>query len=136
MSEINSRKILFICRHNTVRSQIASTLANKLGKGKVTAWSAGPEPLKVPDYIKNWARILTGEKQTVKSTALSEVTDLGFDLVITLCDKSHTALPTLPSDTQHICWDFHHSEDISSVKHLEMEIAERLRLMFLAKHII
>ncbi len=136
MSETNSLKILFICRHNTVRSQIASALANKLGKGKITASSAGPEPLKVPDYINNWVGILTGEKQTVKCTALSEVATQDFDLVITLCDKSHTALPTLPSDTQHIRWDFHHSEDISSVKHLEMEIAERLRLMLLAKHII
>ena len=136
MFETSPLKLLFICRHNTVRSQIASALANKLGKGNVNASSAGPEPATVPEHIQQWINRLTGHAGVIESTALSDIEDQPFDLIITLCDTSHAVLPTLNSDVQHIRWDFQHAEDLASVKHLEMEIAERLRLMFLAKHII
>lgn len=136
ITETTPLKLLFICRHNTIRSQIAEALANKLGNGKVNAVSAGPEPQEVPDYIQNWANILTGKKQKLQSTPLSERENHSFDLIITLCDKSHKALKTLDNDVEHISWDFYNADSIESVRHLEMEIAKRLRLMLLAKHLI
>ena len=38
-------KILFVCYGNSCRSQMAEALANRLGEGKVQAWSAGTNPL-------------------------------------------------------------------------------------------
>jgi protein-tyrosine-phosphatase len=136
MPATNVLKLLFICRHNTVRSQIAEALANKLGKGKVYAMSAGPEPTAIPDYIQNWVDTLTDNKQVLHCNSLENMADQTFDLVITLCDTSHNALPILPGDTQHICWNFHHADNMDDIKHIEVEIAERLRLMFLAKHLL
>jgi len=37
--------ILFVCVGNSCRSQMAEALANRLGEGKVRAWSAGSHPL-------------------------------------------------------------------------------------------
>lgn len=37
--------ILFVCVGNSCRSQMAEAVANKSGKGKVRAWSAGLYPL-------------------------------------------------------------------------------------------
>lgn len=37
--------ILFVCVGNSCRSQMAEAVANKIGKGKVRAWSAGLYPL-------------------------------------------------------------------------------------------
>jgi arsenate reductase len=38
------KKILFVCTHNSGRSQMAEAFANKLGAGKITAESAGTQP--------------------------------------------------------------------------------------------
>ena len=37
-------RILFVCVENSCRSQMAEGFANKLGKGKVEAFSAGSRP--------------------------------------------------------------------------------------------
>jgi protein-tyrosine-phosphatase len=127
--------ILFICRHNSVRSQIAEALATKLGRGRVNAMSAGPEPAAVPDYVQAWVGQL-GLGSVPTSKGYNAVDGLPFDLIITLCDKSHAALPELAGDSQHIRWDFHHADSPEAVRHLEIELAERLRLMLMAHHLI
>lgn len=38
------KKILFVCVHNSARSQMAEAFLNKLSNGKFTADSAGLEP--------------------------------------------------------------------------------------------
>ena len=40
-------KVLFVCVHNSARSQIAEAYLNLLGKGKFNAESAGLEPGKL-----------------------------------------------------------------------------------------
>jgi arsenate reductase (thioredoxin) len=38
------KKVIFVCIHNSGRSQMAEAFANKLGAGKIDAISAGTEP--------------------------------------------------------------------------------------------
>ena len=44
-------KVLFICVHNSARSQIAEVFLNRLGKGKFIAESAGFEPAPLNPYV-------------------------------------------------------------------------------------
>lgn len=129
-------KILFVCRHNAVRSQIAEALTNKISRGKALAQSAGPEPQPIPGHVTEWISRLSDSDQQPVSKALSEVHDEHFDTIITLCDKTHAALPEVASDQQHIRWDFHHTDEPEALRHLEIEISERLRLMLLAKGLL
>lgn len=133
----SSFSILFVCRHNSVRSQVAAVLAQKISHGTVSASSAGSEPLPVPDYIQHWAaQTLDTQSLELQSKPLQQFNDQAFDMIITLCDKSHQALPELPSDHEHIRWDFHHPDTQEALSHLEIELAERLRLLMLAKKLI
>ncbi len=133
---MTTANILFVCRHNAVRSQIAAALTDKISHGKVTTDSAGPEPTSVPDYISQWVDNLLGDSRELQSQSLEAVAEKQFDMIITLCDKTHAALPELASDTQHIRWDFHHPDDQNALNHLEIELAERIRLLLLAKGLI
>ena len=38
------KKVVFVCTHNSGRSQMAEAFAKRLGKGKIIAESAGAEP--------------------------------------------------------------------------------------------
>lgn len=136
MTDTTAAKVLFICRHNAVRSQLAEILATKISHGRVSAYSAGPEPHAIPDFIHQLASDLNGPETSLTSNTLDDIKDQAFDMIITLCDKSHAALPELASDTQHIRWDFHHADSWEEVRHLEMELADRLRLLFSTKHLI
>jgi len=129
-------KLLFVCRHNAIRSQVAEVLAHKISQGKVQASSAGINLSPIPTHIKNWANEINKDAAALSSTSISDVEDQPFDMIITLCDKSHTLLPELSGDTDHIRWNFSHPDNEESLKHLEIEIAERLRLLFLTKGII
>ncbi|MGB0723619.1 MAG: arsenate reductase ArsC [Gammaproteobacteria bacterium] len=124
-----TNRVLFVCRHNAVRSQIAEALLRHRVAGSVFVTSAGVEPEPVPHEIRGWVEQLNGGDTEVRSKALSEVSDKHFDTIITLCDKSHAALAEHPEDSRHIRWDFHHPDDPSSLKHLEIELAERIDLL-------
>lgn len=43
--------ILFVCQHNSARSQIAETYLQKLGKGRFEASSAGLEPTTINPLV-------------------------------------------------------------------------------------
>ncbi|MGH1460787.1 MAG: hypothetical protein ACRBB6_02010 [Neptuniibacter sp.] len=129
------KSILFVCRHNSVRSQIAALLTEKISHASITANSAGPEPTAVPEYISQWATHL-GHSAPLTSRSLEQVKDQPSDLIVTLCDKSHQALPELKTDQEHIRWDFRQADTIDDLKHLEIELAERIRLLLLIKGVI
>jgi protein-tyrosine-phosphatase len=136
INPLNKPKLLFICRHNTVRSQVAQVLANKISHGQVDVTSAGIELSPIPKHIQTWAKTLTPDAPALVSTLMADLEHQQFDMVITLCDKSHQALPELPTDTNHIRWNFSHPDDEDSLRHLEMELADRIRLLFLAKGVL
>lgn len=133
---MTTASILFVCRHNAIRSQIAAALTHKISHGQVISHSAGPEPRAVPEFVSSWVENLLGESRPLQSQPLEAVADQPFDMIITLCDKTHTALPELGTDTQHIRWDFHHPDDQEALRHLEIELAERIRLLLMAKRLI
>jgi arsenate reductase (thioredoxin) len=90
------KKVLFICTHNSARSQMAEGLLNHLYESGYEAYSAGTRPSIVnPFAIKAMAEIgidIAGHR----SKSINEFKDMKFDYVITVCNNAKENCPFFP----------------------------------------
>lgn len=109
-------KVLFVCIHNSARSQMAEELLRKYGAGHFETESAGIEPGKLNPYV---VKVLQEEEQidisgkTTQSVAQILGAEKQYDYVITVCDEtSAERCPVFPGQVNRLHWGF---EDPSSV---------------------
>ncbi len=79
------KKVMFVCKKNSSRSQMAEGFAKKLGEGKIAVTSSGLEASEVnPHAIKAMSDVgINISNQT--SNALNEFNPEDYDAVISLC---------------------------------------------------
>lgn len=107
-------KVLFVCIHNSARSQMAEAFLNILGEGKYKAESAGIEPGKLNPVVVEAMKEIGIDISQNKTTAVSEVLNNNYDLVVTVCDEaSAERCPMFPGKVERAHWGF---EDPSSLK--------------------
>ena len=121
------RKILFVCIHNSARSQMAEVFLNQLGGNALIADSAGLEPGKLnPNVIKvmKEAGIDTSKNETKSVFDLFKQGKL-YQAVITVCDAaSAESCPIFPGVVKRMGWSF---PDPSSFTGTPEEILEKTR---------
>ncbi|HYN90105.1 MAG TPA: arsenate reductase ArsC [Ardenticatenaceae bacterium] len=114
-------RVLFLCTHNSARSQMAEALLRHYGKGKVEVFSAGSEPSHVNPYAVRIMARRDIDISQARSKHLDQYCDQRFDYVITVCDRARDVCPVLPGDPEQIHWSF---PDPAAVEGTE---AEKLR---------
>jgi protein-tyrosine-phosphatase len=99
-------RVLFLCTHNSARSQMAEGLLRELSHNEIEVFSAGTEPTAIhPLAIK----VLSGrgiDLTTYRSKHLEEYLGQNFDYVITVCDRVREVCPIFPGEPEHIHWSF------------------------------
>jgi arsenate reductase len=100
-------KVLFLCTGNSCRSQMAEGWARRLKGDLIEAYSAGIEPKGIdPRAVRAMAEAgIDISRQRSKS--VTELGDMEFDYVITLCDDAQQSCPFFPARTAII----HHGFD-------------------------
>jgi len=97
-------RVLFLCTHNSARSQMAEGLLRHLDGDAFAAFSAGTEATRVhPLAIAAMNEIgvdITGQRSKVLTEYLAQ----RFDAVITVCDNANDACPTFPGKTERLHW--------------------------------
>ncbi|OLP16337.1 arsenate reductase, glutathione/glutaredoxin type [Leptolyngbya sp. 'hensonii'] len=79
------KRIMFVCKKNSARSQMAEGFARHLGTGKVEVTSSGLEASQVrPEAIATMEEAGVDIRQQT-SKALSDFNPEDFDVVISLC---------------------------------------------------
>lgn len=79
------KRVMFVCKKNSARSQMAEGFAKTLGEGKIEATSSGLEASAVrPEAIAAMKQIGI-DISTQTSNALSDFNPEDFDAVISLC---------------------------------------------------
>ena len=101
------KTVLFICVHNSARSQMAEGLVNALYGGRFEAVSGGTEATRVhPSAIKAMAEIgidISGHY----SKSIDVFEGQRFDFVVMVCDDKQTDCPFFPGGKEYI----HHAFD-------------------------
>ncbi|MEF2145338.1 MAG: arsenate reductase ArsC [Desulfovibrionaceae bacterium] len=95
-------RILFLCTGNSCRSQMAEGFAKALKSDTIKAWSAGVEthglnPLAVQVMAEAGVDI-SGHR----SKLVSDLPDIAFDYVITLCGHANENCPYFPGSARRI----------------------------------
>jgi protein-tyrosine-phosphatase len=99
-------RILFLCTHNSARSQMAEGLLRKLGGNQVEVYSAGSEPATIhPLAIKVMAEMGV-DLSDHRSKHMDEFKGQNFDYIVTVCDRVREVCPVFPGDPQQIHWSF------------------------------
>ena len=102
----NARRVLFLCTHNSARSQMAEGLLRHLGGDRFEAYSAGTVATHVrPLAIKAMAELdvdISGQESKTLDRYLGEP----FDAVITVCDQAAEACPVFPGAVDRLHWSF------------------------------
>lgn len=100
------QRVLFLCTHNSARSQMAEGLLRYLGGEQFEVYSAGTEATQVrPLAIRAMAELgidISGQH----SKRLSRYLGKPFDEVITVCDAAAEACPVFPGARQQRHWSF------------------------------
>lgn len=99
-------RILFLCTHNSARSQMAEALVRHFGGKRVLAFSAGSQPADVhPEAVRAMATMGIDISQQ-QSKHLDVFANQSFDYIITVCDRVREVCPLFPDDPERIHWSF------------------------------
>jgi len=126
---MDRKKILFVCIHNSARSQMAEAFLNKLGEGKFSAESAGIEPgVLNPLVVKSMADAGIDISRNLTNDVFEFFKEgRRYDYVITVCDEaSGQRCPIFPGAREKINWSF---EDPSALKGTDEEKLARIAVI-------
>ena len=130
------QKVLFVCIHNSARSQMAEAFLNKLGSGKFTAESAGIEPGTLNPIVAE-AMLEVGldiSNNTCDSVERFIPRGEEFDYVITVCDEtSAERCPTFPGATTRLHWGFPDPSGLQGTKEEKLNRTREIRDLIKAK---
>jgi arsenate reductase len=120
----SKKQALFVCTHNSARSQMAEGLMNSLYGDRYEAHSAGTEPSEVNPQAVFALLELGIDISHHRSKLVDEFLSQEFDYVITVCDHARETCPVFPGGKEII----HHSfVDPSSIQGKEQEILAAFR---------
>ena len=106
-------KVLFVCTHNSARSQIAEGLLNSLYGTKYQAFSAGTEPSAVNPFAIQVMSKIGIDISKNRSKSINEFMEQKFDYVIPVCDHANETCLFFPGGMKRLHRSF---EDPSSFK--------------------
>jgi arsenate reductase (thioredoxin) len=87
------QRILFLCTHNSCRSQMAEALANHYLGERCQAFSAGTEATRVNPKAALVLEELGIDTAPLRSQTIDEFEGQNFDHVVTLCGDAHEKCP-------------------------------------------
>jgi arsenate reductase (thioredoxin) len=126
---LSKQKVLFICVHNSARSQMAEAFLKKYCGDCFEVESAGLEPGKLNPIVVDAMREAGLDISQNKTKSVFDFYKQGkqYDYIITVCDESQSsACPVFPGKAQRLHWVF---PDPSRFEGTNKEKLEKVRIV-------
>ncbi len=99
-------RVLFLCTHNSARSQMAEGIMRHLSKGNIDAFSAGSIPTTTNPLAVQVLAAAGIDISQQRAKHMDEFKGQSFDYIVTVCDRIYESCPTFPGDPEQIHWSF------------------------------
>jgi arsenate reductase len=119
--------VLFLCTHNSARSQMAEGWLRAMAGDRFESASAGTEATRVhPLAIRVMAEVgidIGGHTSKTVETLL----DRPWDVVITVCDSARERCPLFPGRTARLHWSFEDPSQAGGCDEERLAVFRRVR---------
>jgi len=120
-------RVLFLCTHNSARSQMAEGFQRAMAGDRFEAQSAGTEKTSVnPLAIKAMAERhidISGHTSKVYDDLLTE----RWDYLITVCDDANERCPFVPAAARRLHWSFEDPSRARGSEEQRLQVFRRVR---------
>ncbi len=120
-------RVLFLCTHNSARSQMAEGLLRHLAGGRFEVMSAGTEATRVrPEAIAAMGELgvdISGQESKILECYLGE----RFDYVVTVCDAANEACPVFPGAKSRLHWSLRDPSQAVGDEEERLEVFREVR---------
>jgi arsenate reductase len=96
--DLDKKKVLFLCTHNSARSQMAEGLLRAMYPDRYEAYSAGVVATSVDPRAVAVMKEIGIDISGQRSKSAGEFQDTIFDLAVTVCDRTKQACPICSTD--------------------------------------
>jgi arsenate reductase len=134
--QMPKQKVLFICVHNSARSQMAAALLNKTCTEFFDAESAGLEPGTINPLVIAVLQELGIDISKNKTQCVFDVWKSRqiFQFVITVCSEAEAeGCPIFPGVTTRLHWPFEDPSKLSGTREEQLEKTRQVRDQIQAK---
>ena len=130
-------RVIFLCTHNSARSQMAEGMLRAWGGARFQAFSAGTVRTTLRDEAVEVMREIGIDISAQQSKAIDQLAGRRFDRLVTVCDEAREACPTLPGVREQEHWQIddpsavtgNRKERTAAFRRARDELAERVRAL-------
>jgi arsenate reductase (thioredoxin) len=120
-------RVLFLCTHNSARSQMAEGFLRELAGDRFEVESAGTEQTRVNPLAIRAMQEVGVDLGGHRSKTLEQFLDQPWDYVITVCDSANERCPIFSGSARRLHWTFEDPSRATGNDDERLEIFRRIR---------
>lgn len=120
-------KVLFLCTHNSARSQMAEGLLRELAGDRFEAHSAGTEATSVRAEAVAVMAEIGVDLSGAESKTLARYLEEEFEYLVTVCDDANESCPVFPGAMNRLHWSFPDPSKASGGPEERLQVYRRVR---------
>ncbi len=124
---MNKQRVLFLCTHNSARSQIAEGFLRSMAGDRFEVASAGTEATQVPPLAVRAMMEIGVDVSRHTSKIVDQFVAQPWDYVITVCDAANEACPMFPKKSSRLHWSFDDPSQATGSDDSKLEVFRQVR---------
>lgn len=124
---MNKQRVLFLCTHNSARSQMAEGFLRALAGDRFEVASAGTQATRVHPLAVRAMADLAIDLSGHTSKIVDDLVEQPWDYVITVCDAANETCPVFPKKSSRLHWSFEDPSEAAGTDDQRLEVFRRVR---------